>query len=74
MDEDIEAETGQDGVLELGVVVHDDRHDADIGEEAAGTPDHVLKSGDGEGRVVDRGLGGRIKSTDVQSKEYRGSE
>ena len=43
MDEDVEAETGQDGVLELGVVVHDDRHDADVGKEAAGTTDHVLK-------------------------------
>ena len=44
VDEDVEAEAGQDRVLELGVVVHDDRHDADIGEEAAGTADHVLKS------------------------------
>ena len=43
MDEDVEAETGQDGVLELGVVVHDDRHDAHVGQEAAGTPDHVLE-------------------------------
>ena len=43
MDEDVESEAGQDSVLELGVVVHDDRHDTDVGEEAAGTADHVLK-------------------------------
>ena len=28
MYEDVEAQTSQDGVLELGVVIHDDGHDA----------------------------------------------
>ena len=43
MYEDVEAQTSQDGVLELGVVVHDDGHDAHVGEEATGTAYHVLR-------------------------------
>jgi hypothetical protein len=52
MNEDVEAEASQDGVFELGVLVHDDGHDADVREEPAGTSNDifpektVIRSGD----------------------------
>ena len=42
MYEHVEPETGQHGVLELWILVHDDGHDAHVREEAPGSPDHVL--------------------------------
>ena len=42
MYEHVEAEAGEDGVLELGVLVHDDGDDADVGQEAPRPPHHVL--------------------------------
>ena len=57
MDEDVEAEASEDGVLELGVLVHDDGHDADVGEEAPRPPHHVLL-----GEPV---LAGRVQSAVV---------
>ncbi len=42
MDENVEAETSQDGVFELGVLVHDDRHDAHVGQEATSPTDNVF--------------------------------
>ena len=40
--EDVEPEAGEDRVLELGVLVHDDGDDADVGQEAPRPPHHVL--------------------------------
>jgi hypothetical protein len=40
--EHVEAETGEDGVLELWILVHDDGDDAHVGKEAAGTTHNVL--------------------------------
>ena len=40
--EDVEAEAGEDGVLELGVLVHDDGDDAHVGQEATRPTHHVL--------------------------------
>jgi len=40
--EHVKAEAGQHGVLELGVLVHDDGHDAHEGQEAARPANHVL--------------------------------
>ena len=37
MYEHIEAQAGEDSVLELGIVVHDNRHDAHVREEASKT-------------------------------------
>ena len=42
MYEDIETEARQHGVLELGIVVHDDRHNAHVREEAPCPTNHVL--------------------------------
>ena len=42
VDEDVESEAGEDGVLELWVLVHDDGDDADVGEEAPGAANDVL--------------------------------
>ena len=42
MYEHIEAETRQHGVLELGIVVHYDRHNAHVREEASCPTNHVL--------------------------------
>ena len=42
MYEHVKAQTGQYSVLELGVLVHDDCDDADIGQEAPGPAHHVL--------------------------------
>ena len=43
MYEHIEAETREHGVLELGVVVHDDRDNSHIGEEAPSTTNNILR-------------------------------
>ena len=42
MDQDVEAEAGQDGVLELWILIHDDGDDADVGQESPGPAHHVL--------------------------------
>merc|ERR1712090_97256 len=42
MYEHIEAEARQHGVLELGIVVHNDRHNAHVREEAPSSTNHVL--------------------------------
>ena len=42
MYEHIEAEARQHGVLELGIVVHDDRHNAHIREESPSPTNHIL--------------------------------
>ena len=45
MYEHIEAKAREHGVLELGIVVHDDRHNAHIREEAPCAANHVLGIG-----------------------------
>ncbi len=42
--EHVESEAGQYGVLELGVLVHDDGDDAHVGEEAPRSAHNVLPS------------------------------
>ena len=42
MYEHVEPEAGQHRVLDLGVLVHDDGDDADVGKEPAGAADDVL--------------------------------
>ena len=42
MDENVEAEAREDRVLELWVLVHDDGHDADVGQEAASSTHNVF--------------------------------
>ena len=42
MYEHIEAEARQHGVLELGIVVHNDRDNAHVREEAPSSTNHVL--------------------------------
>ena len=42
MDENVEAEAREDRVLELWVLVHDDGHDADVGQEAASSTYNVF--------------------------------
>ena len=42
MYEHIEAKAREHGVLELGIVVHDDRHNAHVREEAPCPANHVL--------------------------------
>ena len=44
MNEDVEAEASEDSVLELGVLVHDDGHDAHVGQEPAGTTHDVFSA------------------------------
>ena len=43
MYEHIDAEAREHGVLELGVVVHDDRDNSHIGEEAPCTTNNILR-------------------------------
>ena len=40
--EHVESEAGEDGVLELGVLVHDDGDDAHVRQEAPRPAHHVL--------------------------------
>ena len=40
--EDVEPEAGEDRVLELGILVHDDGDDAHVGQEATRPTHHVL--------------------------------
>ena len=42
MYENVEAETGEDGVLELWVLVHDDGDNPDVRKESASTTDYVF--------------------------------
>ena len=43
MYEHIEAKAREHGVLELGVVVHDDRDNSHVGEEAPSTTNNILR-------------------------------
>ena len=42
MYENVEAETGEDGVLELWVLVHDDGDNPDVRKESASTTNYVF--------------------------------
>ena len=59
MYEHVEPEAGQDRVLELGVLVHYDGDDADVGEEPPRPANHVLA-----GQPV---LPGRVQTPAVQA-------
>jgi len=42
VNENEEAEAGQDSVFEFGIIVHQNSHDAHVRDETTRTPDHVL--------------------------------
>ena len=42
MNEHEQAEAGQNGVFELGIIVHQNSHDSHVRNEAASSADHVL--------------------------------
>ena len=44
MDEDEESQTSQDRVFEFGIIVHQNCHDSDVGNEASRSPHHVLRT------------------------------